>query len=46
VDYVKITLLAGIFNPIANVEVAKTTLRCPSVNKISTISLRMGTIPA
>ena len=44
--WVKITDLAGMFKPIAKVDVAKTTLRRLSVNKISTISLSNGIIPA
>jgi hypothetical protein len=45
-DYVNITDLAGIFKPIANVDVAKTIFNRPSVNKISTISFKRGIIPA
>jgi len=44
--YVKITDLAGMLRPMANVEVAKTTLSKPSVKSISTISFRIGIMPA
>jgi hypothetical protein len=45
-DWVKITDFAGIFNPIANVDVANTTYKRPSVNNISTISFKIGIMPA
>mmetsp|Transcript_13364 Transcript_13364/g.22731 ORF Transcript_13364/g.22731 Transcript_13364/m.22731 type:complete len:238 (-) Transcript_13364:2234-2947(-) len=43
---VKMTLRAGMLRPMAKVEVAKTTLRSPSVKRISTTSLSRGIMPA
>jgi hypothetical protein len=41
----KMTVLAGIFNPIANVSVAKSTFNQPDANIISIISLIIGIKP-
>ena len=43
---VNMTDLAGKFKPMANVDVAKTTLRYPSLKRISTSSLRICSRPA
>jgi hypothetical protein len=42
---VNITVLAGMFNPIANVSVANNTLIRPSPNNISIVSFKIGNKP-